>query len=296
MTGSEAFASPRIEWIAPARDLAPYLHTLFIVRSDAGRTEEMMPAFSPQLFIFVMGKGAIRYSGKEPGLSGDITLNAPMFHAAPMVLEGPVLNVGASFTPLGWATFCGLPADEVLDCAFEAITAVPAHHLKELDEARLKCRAGRIGAHDLCTVLEATIRQVCSDPARAVRPGHRQIIRTIEDWLASAFNPSIGDLYASIDFSQRQVQRLCRRYFGVPPAQLLKRYRAIRAAMLLANDGLFTSARDEMLAAYFDQAHLIRDIRRYTGRTPRRLADGQFAQEIFDPEGHGRAGDTLRRY
>ena len=38
--------------------------------------------------------------------------------------------------------------------------------------------------------------------------------------------------------SPRQFQRLLRDYFGAPPAQELKRVRAIRAAMLLANPSL----------------------------------------------------------
>ncbi len=253
-----------------------------------------MPAFSAQLFMFVRGQGAIHYPEKEPGLSGEITLNAPMFRAAPMVLDGPVLNVGASFTPLGWATFCGLAADKVLDCAFEAGTVVPLKPLRDLDEARLKCRDGKITPHELCGALETTIRQVCSRPERAVNPDHMRLIKVIEDWLASAFNPSVAELYETVDLGQRQVQRLCRRYFGVPPAQLLKRHRALRAAMLLAHEDLSAEARDEMLAAYFDQAHLIHDIRRYTGRTPKRLAYGRFAQDIFNPEGHGRPGKSLR--
>jgi transcriptional regulator GlxA family with amidase domain len=41
-----------------------------------------------------------------------------------------------------------------------------------------------------------------------------------------------------VPVSPRQFQRLSRGYFGAPPAQELKRVRAIRAAMLLANPAL----------------------------------------------------------
>ena len=41
--------------------------------------------------------------------------------------------------------------------------------------------------------------------------------------------------------------------------------------MLLAHPALSETLRLEMMGSYFDQAHMIRDIRRYTGRTPRQL-------------------------
>ena len=47
----------------------------------------------------------------------------------------------------------------------------------------------------------------------------------------SGFDPALAELYASVCVSPRQVQRICRRFFGVAPAQVLKRFRALRAAM-----------------------------------------------------------------
>ena len=90
------------------------------------------------------------------------------------------------------------------------------------------------------------------------------------------------------------MQRISRRYFGVAPAQVLKRFRAIRAAMVLANPALPDSFRDEMLASFFDQAHLIRDIRRYTGRTPTQLRGKTLSSGLLDPSGHGDAAGLLR--
>ncbi|MEM6827346.1 MAG: helix-turn-helix domain-containing protein, partial [Pseudomonadota bacterium] len=137
--------------------------------------------------------------------------------------------------------------------------------------------------------------RVCHLPSRRPRADHRAVLRAIEDWLESAFNPPIADLYDRVNLSARQIQRLCRRYYGVPPAQLLKRYRAIRAAMILAQKDPPAQLRDEILVAYFDQAHLIRDVRRYTGFTPKTLSNEPFVQGVLDPDGHGQTGEKLRK-
>ena len=90
------------------------------------------------------------------------------------------------------------------------------------------------------------------------------------------------------------MQRIARRFFGVAPAQALKRHRAIRAAILVANPALSETPRLEMMGGYFDQSHLIRDIRRYTGRTPRQLRIPTLAHSLLDPHAHGDGAAFLR--
>ena len=229
------------------------------------------------------------------GQSHDLTLNAPMLQAAPLVLEGPTLNIGASFTPLGWSIFSGLDADTVHDTAFAAEEVVSPNELALLEIALRQCREGAITHQKYARAVEDMIRRVCHLPSRRPRADHRAVLRAIEDWLESAFNPPIADLYDRVNLSARQIQRLCRRYYGVPPAQLLKRYRAIRAAMILAQKDPPAQLRDEILVAYFDQAHLIRDVRRYTGFTPKALSNEPFVQGVLDPDGHGQTGEKLRK-
>ena len=125
-------------------------------------------------------------------------------------------------------------------------------------------------------------------------PSHVRVVEKVMDWLASDLSPPISDLYNDVGVSQRTVQRVTRRYFGVSPRHLVKRFRAIRAAMLLANPDLPQAMRDAIIDAYFDQAHLIRDIRRYTGRTPTRLSDGSIFGDMLDPQAHGNAARLLR--
>ena len=163
-----------------------------------------------------------------------------------------------------------------------------------LHAALAEIRADRLSPEDYARAVEDMIRQVCAQSAYQPRGAHAVLVGAINDWLSSGFNPPIERLYDSTDLSPRQDQRLCRRYFGVPPGQLLKRFRAIRAAMLLAHDNLPSEMRSEVVGAYFDKAHLIRDIRRYTGQTPKALTQAGLVQHMLDPDGHGDTGPDLR--
>ncbi|MFU7527054.1 helix-turn-helix domain-containing protein [Qipengyuania sp. ASV99] len=265
------------------------MNTFFVVHTDAGRIDEVMPAYSAQLFIFLRGTGAMQYADGKKALAAPAFFNAPLLRAAPFSLEGPVCCAGVSLTPLGWASWTNLPADQTHDrivAAQEALAPEAAVRLLAL---------AATDPGDVLTVFDSVadlMRETCRD----IRPAHEAMIAETTAWLASAFNPEIDDLYQRLPMSQRQAQRLCRRFFGAPPLQLLKRFRAVRAAALLSQKNLPDAARDEVMAAYFDQAHLIRDLRRYTGRTPRLLQDGPLVAGTLDPAGHGPAATALREW
>lgn len=293
MTDSPIPTDPHLEYIEPSQDLRGAVHTLFVTRSGPGKHESILPSYSAQLFSSVQGSAVVHFPEREEGHIREITLNAPMLRAAPLVSKGPTLNIGVSFTPLGWAAFSGLAADKVHDTMLNPQDIVPEESLAPLLEALEHLRAGKIDEKAYCRALEAMIRDVCSRPERQPRADHTALVAAIDQWLESEFSPPVERLYEAVDLGQRQVQRLCRRYYGVPPAQLVKRYRAIRAAMLLANDNLSEELRDEVVGAYFDQAHLIHDIRRYTGRTPKGLTHEALTQAMLNPEGHGATGRKL---
>lgn len=286
-------SDPLLDYIEPSPDLRGIIHTLFVMRSGSDQHESILPSYSAQLFSSVEGSATVHFPEREQGCLQDITLNAPMLRAAPVVSKGPTYTIGVSFTPLGWAAFSGLAADKVHDTTLPAQDVVPLENLAPVQEALGRLREGAIAENDYCRALESMIRDVCSRPERRPKADHTHLVAAIDEWLESEFSPPVERLYEVVDLGQRQVQRLCRRYFGVPPAQLVKRYRAIRAAMLLANDELSDELRDEVIATYFDQAHLIHDIRRYTGRTPRGLAQEALTQAMLDPLGHGATGRKL---
>lgn len=276
--------------IPPSAAAAGLVHTFYIIEADEPRIEEAVPAYSAQLILMVHGQINFTFAGGHTGQSSGVFINGPQMRAARCVIEGPVLQVGASLTHVAWQRLANLPADAVHDQIIPAAQVLTPSQIAALDAAVAACRDGQLGAETLCDHLTQTIAAA----PHALRADHVAVAEAILTWLASGFEPAVEDLYASLDVSPRQVQRICRRFFGVAPAQVLKRFRALRAAMLLAQPEVCQDVRDELMATYFDQAHLIRDIRRYTGRTPTQFRQGSLAAELLDPAGHGDAGLPLR--
>jgi methylphosphotriester-DNA--protein-cysteine methyltransferase len=276
--------------IAPQADTAELINTYYIIETEAGRIAEPIPAYSAQLLVVVRGKLLITYADGSTAQTSTVTLNSPQLRSADCVLEGPVMIVGASLTQLGWQTLANLPADKVHDQLIPPQAVIPADMIARLETAAAACRAGQLAPRDLCPLLAAPVTARPFAP----RADHVTVAHAISRWLASSLDPDLSELYAAVDVSARQLQRICRRFFGVPPAQVLKRWRAMRTAILLAQPGLDETLRNQLLATYSDQAHMINDVRRYTGRTPTQLRRYSLASEVLQPAAHGDAGVALR--
>ncbi len=100
-----------------------------------------------------------------------------------------------------------------------------------------------------------------------------EFISIVDDWLLSNTDPDIEALAKSTGLSSRQLERTTKRYYGMPPKKLARKYRALRAAQGLAHGD---SLDDMGLGlAFYDQSHLIREIKAFTGLTPSQLKAGQ---------------------
>lgn len=282
--------STNIEWMGPPSDLSDLVHTFYLLDLGPETINEPTPAYSAQLIAYLQGEAVLEYEHGGISQSGVLALNAPQLAAGRMRMTGPVRAVGASLTPLGWAALVGLPVDEVHDCVLPPASFASAEAIADVEAWR---SAGGVGRKPMRTglgLIEAIVRAA----PHAVKPQHRNFVERFNAWLMSDLNPPIEALYEQIPFSQRQVQRLSRHFFGATPTQVLMRHRAIRTAMLLSNPDLPKEMHDQLKAAYFDQAHMIRNIRRFTGRTPADLAGPSLAKETLNPEGHGANAEVLR--
>jgi AraC-like DNA-binding protein len=279
----------KLDIIAAPPEAAATINTFYAIATEDARIEEIIPAYSAQLVVMIRGRLMIERDGDAPIGPCRVAINAPQFGATPCTIEGPALLIGASLTQVGWQALANLPADRVHDRLLGADTILAADEIAALEAAAAECAAGRLAVGDLCAQIAARL----AAPRHKLRPDHLAVIAAMMRWLGSGFDPSLDALYAMVDISPRQLQRLSRRFFGVPPAQVLKRFRAIRAAMVLANPALPDALRDEALASFFDQAHLIHDIRRYTGRTPTQLRGKTLSSGLLDPSGHGDAARLL---
>lgn len=259
------------KFVPAPSDLQGYLNSLYILSVEHGELDEFLPAYSGQLLIARKGGGRMDFGRGFVEAPPHAFLTGPLSRACRFAIDGPALVLGASFTFIGSAAFTQLPAVEFADRFLTVDEALGPTAAK--DAMGLAADTGESEA-----VIGAALGQLVEILRTCLKPlpkSHHKLIEQTYAWLSSSLNPETEELYASLPMSERQVQRLVKRFFGLPSSRLKRRYRAIRVATLLADPDLDPTVREEALNAFYDQAHMIREIREFTGRTPHILRRGK---------------------
>lgn len=264
LTARSLFA---LDYVAPPAELRPWLTTLYWFRCEEREIRDTQPAATGHLMVFLRGEGAITF-GQRQDLSHRVSLLAPGSAAAPFDVQGPFHCVGAALSPLGWSALTGLHAGQWADRLLDASEILGAG-ISEWGEAL----AQRYEAGEDGTALCMEVAQFIAARLRPVPRRHAGLIQAVVAWLGSSLDPPFEDLECQANYSSRQLQRLVERYFGLTPVGLKRKYRALRVAALLDQPELDQGQLAELAAGFYDQSHMIREIRHFTGRTPGRLAE-----------------------
>ena len=172
---------------------------------------------------------------------------------------GAVIDVvGIRLNPIGARALLAIPLDELTDgvrglrevspriaAALEGAAAIPGLPIE---------RAGAI--------LQALSRALSQAPDPAMMAAMHS--------LAGGMHPSISGIAAKHGMSGRTLERRFRSEVGMSP-KMYQRVVRFRRAFRLLEAGRGSSARIAAAAGYFDQAHLIRDFKQFTGASPRRF-------------------------
>jgi AraC-like DNA-binding protein len=273
------------EFIAAPEGLRDYLNSLYIFRSEERALEDSIPAYSGQLLCFLNGKVELDFDDASVMSKPNFYFSAPLMRARAFRLSGPALAVGASLNFRGWAALTGLPVNRYNDMLLPVQQALSADLAEALEKLGPDFRAGRFDERAMLDHLAEIIREGIAP----LSPKHSHFIGTMLEWLSSSFRPELDDLQERLSYSPRQIQRLASRFFGQSPIHLVRRYRAMRAATLFSLPELPELIEYEIREAFYDQAHLIKEIRYFTGRTPTRLLpkDGSPVTDMLGPDGYG---------
>ena len=95
------------------------------------------------------------------------------------------------------------------------------------------------------------------------------LANTMEEVIATDLAVTrVDHLAQTLGISVRSVQRLARRYVGMTPAAMIRRYRLQEAAQRLRTDPAIPIGQVAADLGYADQAHLCTDFRRILGFNP----------------------------
>ena len=189
------------------------------------------------------------------------------------VLQGTGRVFGIKFWPGGFYPFFGATVSELTN-RVAALSDV-------LGEAGTVFGKAVVG----CTNDERNV-ELAEELLRERRPARDKnvvVVREIVDQIAAdAGITKVDDLALVVDVSKWTLQRLFRRYVGVSAKWVIQRYRLHEAIEKIGHGRPVEWARLAIDLGYFDQAHFIKDFKRFAGRTPHEYARGL---ENRKPEG-----------
>lgn len=257
----------RVTLIAPKGPAAQLATTLFRLECDEASIRDVQPSSIGIFAIQARGGGHIRFlDGRvEPG--HPLMLITPTDAASTLEVAGPWRIAGAMLSPAGWASLTRRSAKREGNRLLEASVLLPAP-LVATGQAIFE-EYDQLSDEDISERLSYALLA----SATPLPSEHMHFIAAIGNWLAGSLSPQIAELPERTGYGARQIQRLAERYFGLTPKGLARKYRALRAAVILSRPDITA---DEIAAVeehFYDQPHMIRELRRFAGRTPARIAD-----------------------
>ena len=256
-------AGVRLHLITPPPDLAPFISLYYVTEILPGHVvEDWLPpeganlrAGRARMYEACIGEGEMRPIPPTI-LAGPTSLAARI-----RLSEGRFPGVG--LLPLGFAKFLGVQTSTYAD-RFCDIDTEPV-------PSSLKTMLGRlVGTHDDLEAIAAIMNETFR--ALLVRPvSQAGAIQALHAAIVSDNNPSVAGIARAIGASTRTVERLCMRHFGFTPQLLLRRQRFLRSLARFMVDPTMKWI-DSLDNLYHDQAHFVRDFRRFMLMKPREFA------------------------
>lgn len=244
----------------PLRQLVSSFYK-FDYRGDA--LNELERADRAQFRITLSGDGWYRFGDIEiPAFP--VTVIGPTTKPFQSLSNGPISIFGWGMLPSGWAALMGAEAENWIDKAFDA-RQIFGDSVIELQNQLIAAA---------CAEEQFSIGNVAATEIyRKMQGAPFEFTAMVDRWLMADSDPVVDALIAESGLSVRQLERMTKRYYGMPPKKLARKYRALRAASRIAHGDSLDDT--ELGLAFYDQSHLTREIKQFTGLTPGELRAGK---------------------
>ena len=257
-----------VHFFMPSAALAPYVSTYYLTEIKLAPGDAVEDWLLPEWANLRFSSGGDWSSGLGDGPLEPMPraiLTGPTCQAQHFRLGGGARAWGVGLLPLGWLRLIGVPAsgyiDRTVDLASEPccvpLAGLPAAVLR--GEPNPGEEAARIDAY----LLDLLGRTAPHPDEHRIRTAHTALI---DEGVAS-----VAELAGRLGISSRSLERLSLRAFGFSPKLLLRRQRFLRSLAQFMLDPSLTWIRT-LDFHYVDQAHFVRDFRRFMGMSPRRYA------------------------
>ncbi len=250
-----------LDYAVPSAAAADHVTLFYWFRANVPLFEDIERADHAQIrFRLTPGGAEYRFADGSVQAVADAHVIGPTTGAFQVKAAGPVEVFGAGITPAGWAALVGMDASAMINRAINLADLAGPQMADAIERLRA---APDLAAKAACceAILTGLLRVRCT------RTLH--FVRMVDAWLSGGPSPQVDALALATGLSRRQVERKCRALYGAPPKLLSRKYRALRAAVALAANN--SSIDDAVGRGFYDQSHMIREIKQFTGMTPRQI-------------------------
>lgn len=248
----------------PPPMLQPFVTQIYHFRCEETRVRDTQPASLGHLVFYLRGKGALQFADGKVYDCAPAALFGPGMAHAEFDLRGPFEHIGLALSPLGFVALTGRAAHVYADRMVDAADIFG----RSITELAVRFQTMRSTGTGSVRDIVDEITTFLLPRVRPVPPADIALIRLVSEWISSEFDPDVESLFAKIEKSRSTATRIIRNYFGASPKQLMRKYRALRAATVLVDPEAGADLRAKVELLFYDQPHMIREIRHFTGRTP----------------------------
>ncbi|MGN6690937.1 MAG: helix-turn-helix domain-containing protein [Sphingopyxis sp.] len=260
-SGADGDTPFELQYFPPDADLAEMVSSFYFVRIDMPLFDEVERADRPQFRIMSLAEGEYIFADGHCFPAGRATIIGPTSGSVRARGRGPLRIYGFGMMPAGWATLMGEHADKLTDRAMDA-----ADLFGGWIDGVIEALMAAADTGERLVIANNFVREIL----KKNEPAPVWFTRTVDRWLTDSVSPQVPDLVEATGMSIRSVERMTKHYYGLPPRMLARKYRAVRAASALARGECLDAA--QLGDAFYDQSHLIREMKRFAGATPGQLA------------------------
>lgn len=258
----------------PPVAVADKISALYELSLSGDQLDEVERADRPQLRVLIHGTGRYQFANGHEDEGTPVTLLGPTSGPVRVIGKGPMLVCGAGLLPSAWVAIAGERAEALTDRSIDAVALLgqPAADL-------LRAMNSAASTEERFALISDFIGGLSKRGDKSAL----DFTAIVDAWLSNNPDPSIDQLVEQTGLGIRQIERLTKRYYGLPPKTLARRYRAIRAASALARGEDIDAL--GLGDSFYDQSHLIREIKRFAGLTPQQMRRGKSTLQTEVSEG-----------
>jgi AraC-like DNA-binding protein len=271
-----------LQYQAPHDVLTPFVSSFYHFDYNGPPIKELERADRAQFRILLKGAGVYEFIDGTECPTYQVTLVGPT--TAPMYISTlePSTVFGWGLTPAGWAALMGKTAGDWVDKAMDARII--------FGDALIALRQQLLDARDIeaqFAIGQSAAKEIFATSDTAPF----EFTSIVDQWLLDDTEHHIDALATATGLSPRHLERMTNRYYGMPPKKLARKYRAVRAAHLLAKGDSLDDT--DLGLSFYDQSHLIREVKQFTGLTPTELKAGRSLLTKATMRERGKLGDSV---